>query len=206
MTLYLDDVDPAGPGLPWKPFTIPGSTPAVDLMRLEADPADGASTLLVRFPPGWNRPGPGHYLSGEEFVVLEGALTVSGVLYGPGDRGWVPAGATRRDSGTETGALALAWFSGAPAYVEGEAAEPSGRTAERTPLLTVPIPDGGLPLRSGDTGETRLYERAPASFAAAARVLWPDGTDGPRWTAFGPGDPVPAGRAGRAFVHLRYSI
>lgn len=215
MTLYFDDVDPFGAGLPWTPFTIPGSDPPVELVRLEVDRADGSSTSLVRFPPGWSRPEAGHYVCGEEFVVLAGGLTVSGVAYGPGDRGWIPDGGTRSGSRSAGGALAVAWFSGVPAWVAGEGGGPSG---ERTPLLTVPVPAGGLPLRSGSSGESRLYERCPGSFASAARVLWPDGPHepdhpdgpdgphGPRWAAYGPGDPVPSGRRGRAFVRFSYSI
>lgn len=205
VTVYLADAAPLRPGLPWKPFTIPGSGPPVELVRLEVDPADGASTSLVRFPPGWHRPGTGHYACGEEFIVLEGGLTVSGVDYGPGDRGWIPPAVTRRDSRSEAGALALAWFSGSPAWTEGEGDAPPEPSGERTPLLTVPVPDGGLPLWSGSTGETRLYDRAPASFASAARVLWPAAAGGPRWTALGPGEPVPSGRSGRAFVRIKYS-
>ncbi|WP_395105363.1 cupin domain-containing protein [Actinomadura sp. SCN-SB] len=195
MSLYFTDVDPAAAELPWRSFTIPSSAPPVRLLRLEVDRSDGSSTSLVRFPPGWSRPDAGHYLVGEEFVVLEGGLTVSGVEYGPGDHGWIPAGATRHGSRTETGALALAWFSGVPDWVDAPGSAPTG---EVTPLLTVPIPEGGLPLRSGESSRTRLYERVPAAFTSPARVLF---LDGPRWSAYGPGEPV-ARRPGRAVVHL----
>ncbi|MEU4821964.1 hypothetical protein AB0H37_08850 [Actinomadura sp. NPDC023710] len=205
VTVYLADVAPLRPDLPWKPLTIPGSGPPVELVRLEIDPADGSSTSLVRFPPGWRRPGAGHYLCGEEFVVLEGRLTVSGVAYGPGERGWIRSAVTRRDSRSEAGALALAWFSGVPAWVDGDTGTPPEPSGGRTRLLTVPVPDAGLLLRSGSAGETRLYEQAPASFAAAARVLWPAGPGGPRWTALRPGEPVPSGRTGRAFVRIGHS-
>ncbi|TDD35610.1 hypothetical protein E1287_13245 [Actinomadura sp. KC06] len=202
MMLYLDDVQPLGGGSPWRTFTIPGSAPPVALVRLEVDRGDGSSTSLVRFPAGWTRPGAGYYGCDEEFVVLDGELEVSGVGYGPGDRGWIPARGTRTDSRTSTGVTALAWFSGVPDWFDGAGGAPG---AVRTPLLTVPIPDGGLPLRSGRSEETRGYERVPASFGSAARVLWLAAPHGPRWTALGPGDPVPPGRTGRAFVHLRYS-
>ncbi|QKW36787.1 hypothetical protein HUT06_24455 [Actinomadura sp. NAK00032] len=204
MPLHLTDVDPARPGLPWKAFTIPGSNEPVRLLRLEVD-ADGSSTSLVRFPPGWRRPGPGRYACGEEFVVLGGALTVSGVAYGPGDRGWIAPGATRRASVSSGGALALAWFSGVPAWTEGEGA-PADPSGGRVPLLSVPVPEAGLVLRTGGDREARLYERAPARFGPAVRVLWPAGADGPRWTAFGPGEPLPAGRRGRIFVRPACSI
>lgn len=206
MPLHLADVDPARPGLPWKAFTIPGSNEPVGLLRLEVDPADGSSTSLVRFPPGWLRPGPGHYACGEEFVVLDGALTVSGVAYERGDRGWIAPGVTRRASVSGGGALALAWFSGVPAWTEGEGAAPADPSGGRVPLLSVPVPEAGLPLRTGGDREARLYERAPARFGSPVRVLWPAGADGPRWAAFGPGEPLPAGRPGRILVRPGCSI
>ncbi|MEU8343313.1 hypothetical protein AB0C74_16585 [Spirillospora sp. NPDC048832] len=205
--LYLAAADPADPGLPWKPFTIPGSNEPVLLLRLEVDPADGSSTSLVRFPPGWSRPGLGRYACGEEFVVLDGELTVSGVVYGRGDRGWIAPGTTRRASASPEGALALAWFFGVPAWTDGEGAAPADPSGGRVPLLSVPVPEAGLPLRTGvGEREARLYERAPASFGTAVRVLWPEGAGGPRWAAFGPGEPLPAGRRGRIFVRPGCSI
>ncbi|MFI6817536.1 hypothetical protein ACIBG7_34415 [Nonomuraea sp. NPDC050328] len=86
-------------GLLDREYVLPGSTVPVRLARLRLD-GDGGSVSLVRFPPGWTRPGRGHYLAGEEFVVFEGELRVSGVGYLPGDWGWLPAGAPRFESAT----------------------------------------------------------------------------------------------------------
>ncbi|WP_329519458.1 cupin domain-containing protein [Spirillospora sp. NBC_01491] len=206
MTLRTADADPRGADLPWVPFTIPGSDPAVGMVRLEVDPADGSSTSLVRFPPGWTRPVAGHYACDEEFVVLEGELIVSGTAYRPGDRALIPRGTVRIDSNSRSGALALAWFAGIPRWVEGPA-DYVPAPSERTPLRSVRIPAGGLPLRTGTASETRLYATAPTTFgrtaapAPAARALW---LDGPHWTASAPGEPLPD-RPGRVFLHLRYS-
>lgn len=92
-------------------FVMPGSTAPVRLARLSR------TVSLVRFPPGWTRPERGHYLAGEEFVVLEGELRVSGVTYPAGSSGSLPAGAPRWDSASPTGALALAVFDGPPTWV-----------------------------------------------------------------------------------------
>lgn len=109
-----------GRDLPWRPFSIPQSSPPVSLVPLHADPEAGSFLVLVRFPAGWTRSAAGHYSCDEEFVILEGELAVSGTVFGAGDRGWFPAGRERRDSRTGTGALALAWFSGPAEWVASE--------------------------------------------------------------------------------------
>ncbi|GGT16926.1 hypothetical protein ACFFV7_41340 [Nonomuraea spiralis] len=113
-------IERIGQDLPWRPFTIPRSSPPVVLAPLHGDPAGGSFLVLVRFPAGWGRPVAGHYSCDEEFVVLEGELTVSGILFGAGDRGWFPAGRERTDSRSDGGALALAWFSGPAHWVAAE--------------------------------------------------------------------------------------
>ncbi|MFI7612405.1 hypothetical protein ACIBP6_14390 [Nonomuraea terrae] len=130
----LDDAE-----LPGHPFLIPGSNLPVRLARL------GGSAALVRFPPGWARHERGRYLAGEELVLLTGELHVSGVVLTPGQHGWLPAGTLRHSGAAPCGALAYVAFSGQAAWVPGERDEPDGATC-RTPLDTVVIPGGGLPL------------------------------------------------------------
>lgn len=110
ITHMLGDLD-------WRPYTIPGSAPRVELARMRANGETGSFLAMVRFPAGWARPGSGHYLCGEEFVVLEGEIQVSGVTYRAGDTVWFPAGRERRDSRSDAGATALAWFSGPAEWV-----------------------------------------------------------------------------------------
>lgn len=110
-------IERIGRDLPWRPFTIPQSSPPVSLAPLSADAETGSFLVLVRFPAGWTRPAAGHYTCDEEFVIQEGELTVSGTVFRAGDRGWFPAGQERTDSGTVGGALALAWFSGPADWV-----------------------------------------------------------------------------------------
>ncbi|MEO6020365.1 MAG: hypothetical protein ABIP45_08975 [Knoellia sp.] len=104
----------------WATVPIPGSEPPVRLHRLHLDPASKASLSLVEFPAGWRRPGTGHYLCAEEFVVLGGSLTVSGEVHKMGDHVYLPARWPRVDSSTEHGCRALAWFSAAPSWQVGE--------------------------------------------------------------------------------------
>jgi hypothetical protein len=125
--------------LPARDFLIPGSNLPVRRTRL-----DGMSAL-VRFPPGWARPGRGHYLAGEEFVLLEGELSVSGITYAAGHHGWLPAGTLRHSGAAPGGALAFTAFAGEDTWVPSDLDEPDGPSL-RTPLEGVVIPEGGLRL------------------------------------------------------------
>lgn len=132
-------IDLLDAGLPGRDILLPGSH-----LPVRMTPLDGSASL-VRFPPGWTRPERGHYLAGEEFVLLAGELRVSGITYLPGQHGWLPAGALRHSGAAPAGALAFTYFAGEAAWVPSDLDEPDGPTL-RTPLATVVIPEGGLPL------------------------------------------------------------
>jgi hypothetical protein len=156
----------------WVDFAIPDSSPAVRLARLDVDGESGSSLSLVEFPPGWSRPGLGHYVCGEEFVVLAGELHISGKAFGPSDCAWLPPGAPRWSSRTEAGALALAWFSGRPDWREGAGADRTGDVTQVT-LCGAAVPAGGLVLRDDDRrGRTTLYEMAPSHVEQPAHAFW----------------------------------
>lgn len=194
--------------LPWTAGAIPGSTLPVELVRLASDPATRSATLLVRFPPGWERPDVGHYPAGEEIVVLRGELAVSGVSYHPGDYGWIPAGALREASRTPQGALVLAWFAGAPRWTPGPgrpAGERRRRSLYQPPSGTEATPFGTLGRllrgrRPGeDPGESWLLAGLPDNpVPAAGDVL--DLTD-VRWWRLRQGDRLPR-RANPVFARL----
>ena len=95
----------------WREFTIEGGDRPVELVRLRRDDDGPGFTVLVRFPPGWSRPGLGYYDVIEEALFLDGEFEMSGTTYGAGDYAWLPSGFARRDSRAPNGALVLAWFS-----------------------------------------------------------------------------------------------
>jgi hypothetical protein len=132
-------IDLLDAGLPGRDILLPGSN-----LPVRMTPLDGSASL-VRYPPGWIRGERGHYLAGEEFVLLEGELLVSGVTYLPGQHAWLPAGALRHSACAPSGALACTFFAGQATWVRSDLDEPDGPSL-RTPLETVVIPDGGLPL------------------------------------------------------------
>lgn len=125
-------VDSAG-----REFVMRGSTPAVRLARLHADPRTRASVSLVSFPPGWHRPGAGHYLAGEEFVLVHGDLLIGDERFTAGDWAWLAPMTVRAGTSSATGALAVAWFSGPAVWQDGAggggAAIPPARGSVRRP-------------------------------------------------------------------------
>ncbi|MFI6603393.1 hypothetical protein ACIBHX_44765 [Nonomuraea sp. NPDC050536] len=87
-------IDLLGGSLPGHDVLLPGSDRPVRLSRLDE------ATSLVRFPTGWRRTRPGHYLAGEELLVLAGSLEISGITYTPGDHAWLPSGTLQHSSTT----------------------------------------------------------------------------------------------------------
>ncbi len=93
----------------------------ITVKRLSVDAETGASSTLVQFPAGWRRPGASHFLVDDEFYVLSGDLTISGVTYTEHCYGFLPGGVTQVDASSEGGALLLGFFSARPARISGEA-------------------------------------------------------------------------------------
>ncbi|MGH2812734.1 MAG: hypothetical protein ACRDI1_08500 [Actinomycetota bacterium] len=89
------------------------------IARLQEDTASRAFSGLVRFPLGWERPGPGYYEADEEFVVVDGVLEMSGRTYTAGDWVFVPAGSLRERTAARP-ALALVRFFGPARWVPSE--------------------------------------------------------------------------------------
>jgi len=99
-----------------EPFPIPGGSDPVESAQVWRDPDTRYFASLIRFPSGWSRPETGFYVSGEEFVVLEGAIELSGVRveagqYAQADPGFVRSG-TRADR-----CVTFAWFNGPARWV-----------------------------------------------------------------------------------------
>jgi hypothetical protein len=130
----------------WGSFSIPASSGPVGLRLLHHDP-DGGLCLLVRFPAGWERPGPGSYDVPEEVLFLAGELEMGGVRYGAGDYAWLPGFGPRGVTRTDCGALAAAWFSGPNRWTEGPPArQPDSETvnAAWTSVSPGPTPLAGV--------------------------------------------------------------
>ena len=118
--------------LPWSEGLNGRSRPGVSVRRLSADDETGGSSLVIRYPPGWQRMGPEHLTTDEEFIVLSGSLEINGRTYDQLAYGFFPAGYVRTSSSSLQGALVLTFFESEPQAVPGEPAQPlsAGRAVE----------------------------------------------------------------------------
>src|SRR5712691_11187370 len=109
--------------MPFESMSLTGGgvTTPIGVKRLSTDEETGASSSLVQFPPGWRRPGTGHYLRDEEFYLLSGDLTISGVRYTEHTYAFLPSGYARTRTFSEGGAVLMAFFDRRGAWTDGEA-------------------------------------------------------------------------------------
>ena len=116
--------------LSWREAPMPGATPVEMALLPKLD--DGGFRAFVRFPKGWARPDIGHYSVAEEFVVLEGSLSLSGRTWKTGEHAWVPAFERRHDLASHTGCLVFAWFGGTPRWIPGDPSHPPSEARHRS--------------------------------------------------------------------------
>jgi hypothetical protein len=108
--------------LPWREGLYAGNRPNIESKTLSEDSDTREGSLLIRYPQGWQQDGAGHLTVDEELFVLGGSLTINGRTYGEFAYAHLPAGYQRADMSAPDGAVVLTFFSGAPAFVAGNAA------------------------------------------------------------------------------------
>ena len=104
--------------LPWERAVLGAGFEDVEAKLLSRDPANGACSVLCRYPAGWRR-GAHHLAAAHEFLVLEGSIEWNGVRYGLDDYAWLPAGHAASGARSPGGAVVLTFFDAAPVMVEG---------------------------------------------------------------------------------------
>lgn len=117
---------------------MPGANLPFALTPL-ASPA-GTFALYGRFPAGFTRDVAGGYTVAEEFMVLDGELTIGTATYRRGDLTVVPGGYLRPGMSTVGGCTVLAWFGGPAEFL------PAGELpdAHTDGLVSAPV-DRDLP-------------------------------------------------------------
>ncbi len=175
--------------LPWSKGFWTGARPEVETRTLSVEDDGSAATVLVRYPAGWRASGPEHLDALEEFVVLDGSISINGQTYERQHYAALPGRYVREDATSANGAVVLQMHHGRPDPIAGAAAEPHDPAllvAHVDPLaiawdpgLVDPQLSPGVaikPLRTDPyTGETTFLYMSPPH-----RV--PPGMAKPQWT------------------------
>ena len=100
--------------IPFKKGVSIGFRHEIDCRTLSQDDETSASSLVLRYPPGWQDMAHHALDADEEVFVLEGALTINGLVYGKHFYGHLPKGYLRQSMTSPNGAVVLTFFSAMP--------------------------------------------------------------------------------------------
>lgn len=107
-------------GVPWRKRLYGSVRPDVQTKMLSIDAKKGASTCIVRYPKGWSRRIPEYLTAHEEFLVLEGSITINGIAYRQHAYAFLPAGHVRASASSKEGCVLLQTFSATPTLGQGK--------------------------------------------------------------------------------------
>ena len=162
--------------LPWQPWGPRSDSAEVEARLLSQDPDSGATTALVRYPPGFEATESFHWA--EEWLILTGNMTVSGADLATHDYLFCPPSSVV-EINSEPGAIALTFLNPRP---EGSGSEDLVRIA--TP--EVPWGAGVADPNLGFMGMGRKVLRNSVAHAERTLLLtmapqaYPPGLQGPR--------------------------
>ena len=103
--------------IPWTKGTYGTGRDDVESKILSIDERGTDSTTIVRYPAGWSREQPEHNTAHEEFLVLDGAITIDGKTYDRQCYGFFPKGYTREKAHSARGAVVLTMFYDRPTWI-----------------------------------------------------------------------------------------
>ncbi len=163
--------------LPWSAEPVVAIRPGVEARILSRDDRTGASSLLLRYPAGWSTTGAEHLTVDEEFLVIDGALTVRGHTYGEKGYAHLPATAPRDGMAAgPDGAIVLTFFSAEPAMARGAPSFDPARLVEGIDAYQVPYTGNFHPEFPPGAGRKKLYDDP-----VTGDQSWILGTLGMRW-------------------------
>lgn len=105
--------------LPWRRIGPGNARPDAEFKFLSRDAVDGASSAIIRYPPGWRRACDETIGAAEEFYVLAGEIEINGRAFPFDSYGYFPAHASRRTMSTGAGAAVLTFFDREPMLEAG---------------------------------------------------------------------------------------
>ncbi len=100
--------------LPWTEGLYGGARGDVESKTLSIDDSAGDSSVLIRYPAGWQRTEAEALTVEEEFYILDGSLEINGQTYTRDCYGCFPAGYVRSHALSKSGCVALTFFDGEP--------------------------------------------------------------------------------------------
>lgn len=100
--IHVDDV-------PWQPLSVVGEgmTEGCEVRVLSIDPADGATTCILKMPAGWTHGEPFVTDAPEQLYVLSGDLHIGEITYTEGNYTYRPAGVAHDSMWSNSGCTAL---------------------------------------------------------------------------------------------------
>ena len=142
--------------LPFVGGALGGARSALAAKVLSRDSESGATSSVLRVPPGWR--GEGAIATDEEFLVLEGDVTINGQTLGPFGYAHVPKGASTTLSSTH-GAIAVWFLDAVPSATPVGPFDPARRVV--LDAMSVPYTGNFHPEFPGGAGRKWLF-RDPA--------------------------------------------
>lgn len=109
--------------LPWQQGYWGEGRDDVKMKLLSLDESGTDGTCVLRYEPGWRRDSLEYLSCHEEFLVLDGAITINGQRYDKHTYGFLPAGFAREEAVSEDGAVCLTMFYDRPVVHAGEPPE-----------------------------------------------------------------------------------
>ncbi len=144
--------------LPWQPGELPLPGAQVELKRLSTDDENGASSLLVRLPPGYALPA-GALSVDEEFLVLDGELMIGQTRFGPFAYAHWPAGFRAGPRHSPNGAVVLMFYSARPQAATVDTPSPdASRLVQYCDTFDVPYTGNFHPEFPPGAGRKLLYQ------------------------------------------------
>ncbi len=143
--------------IPWQPHDLWGLRPGVEARVLSRDDETGAVSMLVRYPAGFAAQAAVLSVD-EEFLVLDGALTIDGQAYGHLCYAHLPAGFQRGALACADGAIVLTFLSADPRGAQAPATYDPERLVLRTDGYQVPYTGNFHPEFPPGAGRKLLYK------------------------------------------------
>ena len=143
--------------LPWEVGDLNGTRPDLEMKVLSVDADSGACSLLLRYPVGWSRTELEFLAVDEEFLVLDGVMTLNGHIYEKFSYAHLPKGYRRESMSTNSGAVVLTFMSATPEYKSDETFDPA-RLVEHIDTIQVPYTGNFHPEFPPGAGRKTLFE------------------------------------------------